>query len=216
MLPPHFLFDIIPLFSTPVISAVLVMSVDDELRILVAAALHSLVNNKSIVLPLSSMDLLAHVITFSPPVGLFPPGAPYARLRLTDLRKFERILDTLTRTWDQGTLTIARNGEDGPLSVIDITLQTTGSSANATFTARKRKRQVDEEDDSAAGTDEEVEREEHTAVVQNQLSNVSKEMREAFTIILKGTARGRLVAEQVRDTFYPLSISMLISLSSTP
>ncbi|KAL1676437.1 MT-A70-domain-containing protein [Schizophyllum commune] len=183
------------------------MSVDDELRILVAAALHSLVNNKSIVLPMSSMDLLAHVITFKPPAGLFPPGAPYARLRLTDLRKFERILDTLTRTWDQGTVTIARNVEDGPLSVIDITLQTAGSSANATFTARKRKRQVDEEDDSAAGTDEEVEREEHTAVVQNQLSNVSKEMREAFTIILKGTARGRLVAEQfhsIDEKFEPI------------
>ncbi|KAL1744401.1 MT-A70-domain-containing protein [Schizophyllum fasciatum] len=183
------------------------MPVDDELRVLVAAALQNLVNNKSINLPISSMDLLARVVTFRPPAGLFPTGAPSVRLRLTDICKFERILDTLTRMWDQGTITLARDGEEDPLSIIDITLQAGGSGAPATFTARKRKRQVDEEDDSAAGTDEEAEREERSAVVQNQLSTLSKEMREVYTILQKSTAKGRLIAEQfhsVDEKFEPI------------
>ena len=62
---------------------------------------------------------------------------------------------------------------------------------------RKRKRVIDEDADSAAGDDEaEDSSEDVPASRTSTLGSLSKELRDVYSLLQKGTARGRLLAEQ--------------------
>ena len=137
---------------------------------------------------------------------------PTPRFRLTDLSRFEKIIEDLAQTWTEGKVVISRDDGSKKLIIWEVVLQqqnglmggnklfmgaesfsSVGSSGD---TSKKRKRVVDEDADSAVG-DEESYLDEEEDNSHSSLANLSKEMREVYTILQKSTAKGRLLAEQV-------------------
>jgi len=179
---------------------------DGELRIIVIAAIQSLINSGKLSLPSTLMDLLAYVVAFKVPTGLLPSSSSNTRFRLTDQSRFEYILQDLSQTWDQGTLLLSH--ENGELTVMDISLDP-GPSYQALpgiegrsgdfFNPRKRKRVIDEDADSAAGDDdaEDLSEDVHGSQRVTTLGSLTKELRDVYSLLRKSTARGRLLAEQV-------------------
>ncbi|KAG5353183.1 hypothetical protein C0989_009560 [Termitomyces sp. Mn162] len=153
------------------------------------------------------MKLLTHVVSTKVPSGLFVnPSSPNIRFRLTDQPRFERLLEELSQTWDEGWISLSR--ENNTLTVQDIVLYPSGharpitESISGDVTAsRKRKRVIDEDADSAAGDEEtEVFYEELSSHATSTLGSLTREMREAYAILQRGSARGRLLAEQFHST----------------
>ena len=139
------------------------------------------------------------------PLGLLPDGIRTPRFRLTDLSRFEKILEDLAQTWTEGRIVILRDDDSKKLMIWGAVLQqqnglmgsfsSSGGDASG-FGSKKRKRVVDEDADSAVG-DEESYLDEEEDNSRSSLANLSKEMREVYTILQKSTAKGRLLAEQV-------------------
>ncbi|KAG6837989.1 hypothetical protein H0H93_008383 [Arthromyces matolae] len=180
---------------------------DDELKLLAVTALSSLINAESLMFPMSAMKLLAHIVATKVPSGLFAnPSSPNIRFKLSDQSRFERLIEELSTTWEEGSISLSR--ENGLLTIQDIAFHPNGTSptiptkstGDPTSSSRKRKRVIDEDADSAAG-EEEVEEmyEELSPQATSTLASLSGEMREAYAILQHGTARGRLLAEQSSD-----------------
>jgi mRNA m6A methyltransferase catalytic subunit len=167
---------------------------EEQLKLVASTTINGLFSSGKVSVPISSMDLLSRVISSGPPTGLMPTPPP--RFRLTDLPKFESILESLSQNWDHGTIALAH--DDGGVTVMDVHLGSPGSvNALAGLNTRKRKRVVDEDADSAAGNDDEQDSFEGLTVGSTTLGNLSKELKEVYTILQKSTAKGRLLAEQV-------------------
>ncbi|TFK27045.1 m6a methyltransferase [Coprinopsis marcescibilis] len=209
------------------------------------------------------MELLTHVMTTKLPPGLFLNNARPPKLKLTDLKKFERIVEDLARTWEGGRISYSRervfsgessSGSNRPdeesMMIWEVTLGvkafglTEGwsgtdtledSSAGVGGGLGKRKRVVDEDADSAAGNEEDeddiyqeevrktkgarqtvgvgVEFEPATEGASGRatssLGSLSKDLREVYSILQRGTAKGRLLAEQFRspdENFEPICV----------
>lgn len=174
---------------------------DEQLKYVASSTINALFSSGKISTPIGSMDLLTRVIANGPPSGLLPSPAP--RFRLTDLSKFEFILENLSQNWEHGTLSVTRDG--GGLTVMDVHLGSPESTL-ATLTSRKRKRVVDEDADSAAGSDEEHDSPEGPFSGSTTLGNLSKELKEVYTILQRSTAKGQLLAEQVRITLHIIEL----------
>ncbi|KAJ3535400.1 hypothetical protein NMY22_g6513 [Coprinellus aureogranulatus] len=207
--------------------------------------------------PLSSLELLTHVMTTKIPSGLLPNNKPNPRFRLTDLAKFESILEDLARTWEAGRISYSRekgDGEAGPgtMTIWEVQLGLKAFALTAPVGGNafdgfergglgKRKRIVDEDADSASGgdvgdDDDDIYREdigssagtsqivgvgaEFEAVAGesgagtegraiSSLGSLSKELREVYSLVQRGTAKGRLLAEQVCN-LWRLSFGLLI------
>lgn len=182
---------------------------DDQLRLLVSTSLQALKSSGKVLLPATATELLAKVIAYKPPSGLFV-GLKPPRLRLTDLRRFESILESLSQSWDAGYIQVSTEGSEG-LCVMEIRLgkDTTArdASSGTSSLTRKRKRIVDEDADSAAGYDDEEEEVEENSIensaetrpLKTTLDNLSKELKEVYALLQRGTAKGKLLAEQVRS-----------------
>ncbi|KAG6844106.1 hypothetical protein H0H87_009712 [Tephrocybe sp. NHM501043] len=178
----------------------------DELKVLAITTLTSLVSSNKLSFPMSAMSLLTRVVSTKVPSGLFVnPSSSSVRFRLTDQSRFERLLEDLSQTWDAGSISLLRDNR--VLTVQDISLYPNGHTRSPAevasgdaVTSRKRKRVIDEEADSAAG-DEETEEtyEELETQGMSTLWSLSKDMREAYAILQRSTARGRLLAEQFRS-----------------
>ena len=167
---------------------------DEQLKLVASGTINALFSSGKVSTPIGSMDLLTRVIAHGPPPGLLPSPPP--RFRLTDLSKFDSILENLSQNWEYGTISVTR--DDAGLTVMDISLGSPGSvNPLATLTSRKRKRVVDEDADSAAGNEEEQESLEAPFPGSTTLGNLSKELKEVYTILQRSTAKGRLLAEQV-------------------
>lgn len=182
------------------------MSNDDKLKLVASYALKSLFSSRGIATPISAFDLLARVISSgAPPAGLLSGPGPHPSFRLTDLAKFEHALECLSQEWDHGRIALSRDEDTGETTVVEVQLgqpSTRGSTPNIPH-GKKRKRVVDEDADSAAGDAEEEEKEDESAprtTALSPLDGLSKEMREVYALLQKGTARGRLLAEQVSYT----------------
>jgi mRNA (2'-O-methyladenosine-N6-)-methyltransferase len=177
---------------------------DDELKLIVSATLKSLLTLGKISTPITSLQLLTRTISSKLPPGLLPgPSAP-PRFKLTDLARFEAILEDLSWSWESGTIVLSRDG--GSLNIIDLHLSTPGNAAACdSVSSRKRKRVVDEDADSAAGEEDTDEQELLIKRIPAMpLGAFSKELKEVYAILQKGTAKGRLLAEQV----CPISITI--------
>ena len=197
--------------------------------------------------PLSSMELLTQVMTTKVAVGIVAGGKAPPRFRLTDLGKFEAIIEDLARTWTGGRISFSRDSEGGGAGrgtgLMTIWEVAVGAKALALpagpssisldsshfGSLGKRKRVVDEEADSAAGNeedDDDIYKEDIGSSGANSqimgtagpaefdpaaepigmsgvktpshLGSLSKELREVYAILQRGTAKGRLLAEQVR------------------
>ncbi|KAK0191326.1 MT-A70-domain-containing protein [Armillaria mellea] len=173
---------------------------DEELTVVASAALQHLLNKGSLTVPISSIDLLVRVITYKPPQGLIVNKPNTPRFRLTDLTRFEAILESLSQSWDQGSITFIRENDE--FNILDLRLASSSSTVGSTL-LHKRKRVIDEEADSAAGDDESEDSSSEDAVNHpcSALANLSKEQRQ------KSTAKGRLLAEQFRsveESFEPI------------
>ena len=187
---------------------------DNELKIVVTTALKSLLSSHKLNTPVASMDLLTSVMTTKMPLGLLPDGIPTPCFRLTDLSRFEKIVEDLAQTWTEGKIVISRDDGSKKLMIWEVVLQQNGGNklfmGAESFSSvggggdapgsKKRKRVVDEDADSAVGDEEESfldEEEDNARGSHSSLANLSKEMREVYTILQKSTAKGRLLAEQV-------------------
>ncbi|EKM59733.1 uncharacterized protein PHACADRAFT_88183 [Phanerochaete carnosa HHB-10118-sp] len=176
------------------------MSNDEKLKIVASNALRNLFASGQIHTPISSFDLLARVVSSGPPSpGLFPGPDPPPNFRLTDLSRFEHILDSLSQDWEEGKIVLSRDGE---MTVLDVQLGQTSRGQNGGLgTAahgKKRKRIVDEDADSATAVqeDEASSDAECRRPMPSTLDSLSKDMREVYALLQRGTARGRLLAEQ--------------------
>ncbi|KAF8165010.1 MT-A70-domain-containing protein [Crassisporium funariophilum] len=199
---------------------------DDELKIVTTHALSLLLSSPTkptkLSLPCTSLDLLTTLITTPAPPGLLPRAGPAPKFRLTDLAKFERIVEELAGGgWADGRIVWTREGGlGGRMMIWEIGLGLGGRGVLGGGASgiglgsgvgtggegvRKRKRVVDEDADSAAGDEEEEEEEEEGNAgledgrVGSTLANLSAEMREVYTILQRSTAKGRLLAEQFRS-----------------
>ncbi|RDX53204.1 MT-A70-domain-containing protein [Lentinus brumalis] len=196
------------------------MSVEDKLKVVASAALGTLFSSHAVTAPISSFDLLTRVVASGPPSGLFPDSEPAPRFRLIDLPRFERILERLSDSWDQGKITLSRDEEaDGSLTIMGVQLGAAASGSGQTERSqvspmkRKRKRVVDEDDDSAAGRAEE---EDATPDLKEKdtwkpppgtLESLNKTMKEVYALMQLPSAKGRLLAEQFHSltgTFEPI------------
>ncbi|RDB23286.1 N6-adenosine-methyltransferase subunit METTL3 [Hypsizygus marmoreus] len=179
---------------------------ENELRILATSALNSLVASGKLSFPITGMKLLARVIATKVSPSLFAnPSSPNIRFKLTDLTRFDALLEDLSHTWDQGTISLSH--ENGETTILDIVLGPSGhglfseASLKDLANSRKRKRVIDEDADSAAGDDEtEDSFEEIPLQPMTNLESLSREMREVYAILQKSTAKGRLLAEQFQST----------------
>ena len=141
------------------------------------------------------------------PSGLLPDGIRTPRFRLTDLSRFEKILEDLAQTWTEGKIVISRDDGSKKMMIWGVVLQqqngfmglfsSVGDASGSG--SRKRKRVVDEDADSAVGDEESYldEEEDNAKDSRSSFANLSKEMREVYTILQQSTAKGRLLAEQV-------------------
>lgn len=182
------------------------MSNDEKLKIVVSNALKSLFSSGRTNTPISSFDLLARIISSGPPSpGLFPGPDPPPKFRLTDLSRFEHVLDCLSQEWPEGKLVLSRDGE---MTVLDVQLGQTSKCQNngtgALVHGKKRKRIVDEDADSATAVqeDEPSSDAEYRKPMPSTLDSLSKDMREVYSLLQRGTAKGRLVAEQVNSLLF--------------
>ncbi|KAJ7068048.1 MT-A70-domain-containing protein [Mycena amicta] len=177
-------------------------------KIVAASALYRLFSSGAVSAPITSTQLLVRLVATKAPDGLLPHTSTPPRFRLTDLNLLEQILESFSPTWEHGTLTLARDN-GGVLTVMDVSLSgaTTLTALGESLHPRKRKRVVDEEADSAAG-DSEVENSSLDAPLPTTLGSLSKELQEVYALMQKGTAKGRLLAEQFRsdddDDFEPI------------
>lgn len=189
---------------------------DDELKVVAITALKALIASRKVNTPTTSMDLLTSVITTKMPSGLLP-NSPAPKFRLTDLSRFEHILEDMANTWTDGFISFSRDEASGQMMIWELGLQSlrpgtrpllgvgsqstdrSGNNGNLSgLVSRKRKRVIDEDADSAAGDDETLlEEEDAIGASGSPLANLSAEMREVYNILQKSTAKGRLLAEQV-------------------
>lgn len=159
----------------------------DDLKLSASLGIQNLLNSGKIRTPISSFDLLRQL------VSLGPISPAIARFRLIDLDKLDAILEEFSDYWDAGALSVIED-KDG-YCVVQISLLNPG----AVPQSRKRKRIVDEDADSAE--EEEANQKEmlHTERLapRTAIDALSKETREIYALLQRGTAKGRLLAEEV-------------------
>ncbi|KAI0316974.1 MT-A70-domain-containing protein [Amylostereum chailletii] len=168
---------------------------DELLLFTVSRSLYTLFSSSTVQVPVNSVDLLTNVISHG--LSKHPQAPP--SLRLTDLSRFESILDSLSKHWDQGTLSIIR--DDDGLTVMDVQLGSGSAVESTTGRATgKRKRVKDEDADSAAGSGDEVDdTHEDVANPATAVGILPKDLKEVYTILQQSTAKGKILAEQFRS-----------------
>lgn len=158
----------------------------EQLRQLASRYIQQLASSGKLPTPISASELLAKFISS-------PFTTNGVNFRLTDSQKLETILEEFANSWDAGLLSVQR--DKNGLSLTRVILNTF---PKGTVPSRKRKRQVDEDADSA----------EETEVLSNSqsakssrpaasLSNLSRDLQEIYALLRKGTAWNKLLAEQV-------------------
>jgi mRNA m6A methyltransferase catalytic subunit len=162
-----------------------------------SSGLLNLVNSGRIVPPIRASELLTHLIAATPRT----PGARPA-FRLTDQLVLEASLRTLARHWEHGTIFLQQS-QTGDLVLVDVQLGSTTHPVE-----KKRKRTVDDDADSAAGSDAEAESPQSAeddmlnahGDIAPRLGQLSVELKEVYALLQRGTAKGKLLAEEVRLT----------------
>lgn len=166
---------------------------DDEFTAVVGSAVRDVFTSGKVSTPISSMDLLLSLIASTPAAAC----SSHNLIRLTDLRRLDIVLETLSTHWEHGDLSLSR--DNGVLTIAEVHL---GNAMADMAYPRKRKRPpVDEEADSAAGDDPD-ERSSRSIShspppAATPLANLGKELREVYAILQRATAKGRLLAERV-------------------
>lgn len=163
---------------------------EDELKERISNLLQELTCSGAIHTPIAAFDLFKKLVSH----GGTKPGETVPRLRLTDLPKLEDILEKLAVSWDAGYLSVLRDGNG--LMVMQLDVGRKGASPGYT---RKRKRPVDEDADSAeeeaAMATPALSKGKPSAAA--SLSNLSKDLQEIYALLQRGTARQKLLSEQV-------------------
>ena len=103
---------------------------DDELKVVAMTAFKSLITSQKLKTPTSSMDLLTNVITTKMPSELLPTS-PAPKFRLTDLSRFERIIEDLANTWTDGFISFSRDEASGGMMIWDLGLHALASRSGA-------------------------------------------------------------------------------------
>ncbi|KAG8709027.1 hypothetical protein FRC09_000909 [Ceratobasidium sp. 395] len=157
-----------------------------ELRDLTSNNLRQLFSNRSIhiSLPASSIVLLQALIAHSTILS----NRPY--LKLTDVKLLESFLADFASVWEYGTVVL--DDKAGPALIANIVVDDA---------ARKRKRHV-KDDDIYRATLPPDEQSDEDAIPPSQVAAVKpppSPMEELYNLLQRGTAKGRLLAEQHRS-----------------
>lgn len=180
------------------------MTTEERFKVAASCGIHTLFSTHKVCAPISSFDLLTSLISLGPQPGVLPGDGPPVRIRLTDLARFRRVLESLETRWNYGKLSLSRDGPENELFVFSVTLGESHSSQSAPTPSigRKRKRVVDDEADSASGNqeDEDSAQMEVAKPSPSTLTSLSSDMREVYSLLQRGTAKGRLLAEQVSSS----------------
>ena len=191
---------------------------EEKLKLLASQSLHTLFSSQVVETPITSFDLLARVIAAGAPPSILPSNEKAPTFRLTQLPLFDKILKSLVDSWEFGKITLSNEGE-GELIVADVRLgeSSTTRKSPAPSHGKKRKRVLDEDADSAAGNVEEEEEDPRLkGPAPSTLDSLSNEMREVYSLLQRGTAKGRLLAEQVSTLLLFLFVThVYISFSSS-
>ncbi|KAF5322901.1 hypothetical protein D9619_000992 [Psilocybe cf. subviscida] len=185
---------------------------DDKLKVVAIHALKKLIASNQLTTPITSMELLTRVMSTKTPTSLLPDSPP-PKFRLTDLTRFEHIIEDLSNSWTEGVITLSRDEGSRKMTIWELESRQSGhasvlgpSTSQGDLGSRKRKRVIDEDADSAAGDEEDYE-EEDNAGASSAMANLNADMKEVIALLQKGTAKGRLLAEQFRskeDHFEPI------------
>lgn len=165
-------------------------SVSDPLNVLASERIYGLYSTNKFSTPISALGLFAQVLATAPK----EPDSTHS-FSLLDLPSFEQALESFSRHWEHGDIRIAR--DDFGVTVLEIAL----GNAVASAQSRKRKRVVDEDADSAAGDEDNhslTEDLSNGSGDPSSMAGLSKTLQEVYTLLQRGTARTRLLAEQVR------------------
>lgn len=163
--------------------------VSDELKQVTSRLLQELFSSGKVQAPISAFHLLVQFISL-PSASSNKPA-----FRLTDQHKLEEALQDLSESWDAGSLVLLR--DDDGLTILQVQLETGSTQSN-----RKRKRLLDEDADSAE-EEEALSAMSPTKSTSNMtaLNTLSKDMQEIYALLQRGTARGKLLAEEVSGRF---------------
>lgn len=182
---------------------------DDKLKVVAIHAIKTLIASNQLTTPITSMELLTRVMSTKTPTSLLPDSPP-PKFRLTDLTRFEHIIEDLYNSWTEGVITLSRDEGSRKMTIWELESRQSGhasvlgpSTSQGDLGSRKRKWVIDEDADSAAGDEEDYE-EEDNAGASSAMANLNADMKEVIALLQKGTAKGRLLAEQVSTTFLPL------------
>jgi mRNA (2'-O-methyladenosine-N6-)-methyltransferase len=175
---------------------------DDKLKVVAIHALKTLIASNQLTTPITSMELLTRVMSTKTPTSLLPDSPP-PKFRLTDLSRFEHIVEDLANSWNEGVITLSRDEASRKMIIWELESRQPGhasalgpSTSQGDLGPKKRKRVIDEDADSAAGDEEDYE-EDDSAGASSAMANLNADMKEVIALLQKGTAKGRLLAEQV-------------------
>ncbi|KAF8845752.1 MT-A70-domain-containing protein [Paxillus ammoniavirescens] len=168
---------------------------DDHFAVAISSALRDAFASGKISTPISTMDLLLSLIASKATAE----SGSQTVLRLTDLQRLELVLKNLSSRWEHGTLALSRQND--ALTIMDIHL--VNANAERAHPRKRKRAPVDEEADSATGggldghSSRSISRSPPPSTT--PLECLSKDLREVYAILQKGTARGRLLAERFRS-----------------
>ncbi|KAG8989226.1 hypothetical protein FRB90_002345 [Tulasnella sp. 427] len=141
-------------------------------------------NASTLSAPIDSAKLLTYIVSWSLTAGI----QKGSRLRLTEVQLLEDILEEFAERWNYGDLEISwTNDTSGGMAVGNIS-RVVVTRVQVEEPLRKRKRESSEEPPVS----------EQLPPVQDA-HHISEDLREVYMMLQKGTAKGRLLAEQYRS-----------------
>ncbi|KAG8995267.1 hypothetical protein FRB90_000217 [Tulasnella sp. 427] len=151
----------------------------------VSSALRALFSHPATLsAPIDSAKLLTYIVSWSLTAGI----QKGSRLRLTEVQLLEDILEEFAERWNYGDLEISWTNDASGGMVVGNISRVVVTRVQVEEPLRKRKRESSEEPPVS----------EELPPVQDA-HHISEDLREVYMMLQKGTAKGRLLAEQYRS-----------------
>ncbi|KAG8829528.1 hypothetical protein FRC17_006450 [Serendipita sp. 399] len=179
----------------------------DALQESTSLALRRFLLTRTVHFPIDSFHLLRLLIANTPATqndhmlqdSRYSPFIWTPRLKLTDLFKFEEMLEGWAEKWEHGTIAIVKNRDYRNDGISSSSLSVVGAIVPDSAAPRKRKRGEDVVSDDSETTHSQL-----PAVA--AMSGMSAVDREIFSLLSEPTAKQKLVAEQysMSPSIHPL------------
>lgn len=176
----------------------------DELKAVASGALRTLFKTDDDMCPIPVMMLLAHVVALGTKGMDFSVDAELLkqpRFRLTDVRLFASILRDFAQYWEYGTMILSKHSDES-LVILGVQLH------NVHHSLKKRKRTgvTDAESSKDMESVEPSLAHDHldTSPQPSIFETLSADLQVVYATCHKGTAKGRILAEQASRNLFPV------------